>query len=332
MLLNLLDENIKNPERLSVDQLSQIFKNGILKKYGKTIDEYNQMVDEYNRTVDEYNKVLTFRNYWAIYSTHQNISSGMLQSTPGRIVSGSNLYLTGEITNRDSLIMAANRIQIDGILQNLASAGEEGTKYSGHIEHSTPHSYWHWGNHTRRVWEGNENYKDPDDLASYYMPAVKYSTLVSAGNAVLALTDQEYMAYQDGSYWMEEQNTETDGKKESALVIHVKENSDVKENTASSLVSAKEVILNSTGVNVNQGTILGNTLSIKTRDFSNQGIMEGKDITVSASGTVSNEGDMTAESKLNLSARNIRETTAQVLARKEDKEDAGRTGFVVTGG
>src|SRR5690606_30207972 len=73
-----------------------------------------------------------FEDYTYYDYTATTSSTHVISSLPGRILSGGNMALLGNVTNRDSQIIAGDNLDVSGAtLQNLNSPGEQVISYSG---------------------------------------------------------------------------------------------------------------------------------------------------------------------------------------------------------
>ena len=316
-------------ESLEDSKLKELVESKIKEKYGKTLDEYDKMWQEYN-------KVFTFANYWEIHSKHRKIETELLRSLPGTMVAEQNLQIEGTIENSDSLLQAGKGLYIKGTLQNKATVVTEKIEKEGKISHTQPHSYWHWGNHTKRAWSDYENYKEPDDEISYYLPTVTYTEDTDSRNQS-AMTEGEIKAKQDGTYTMAEENN-GNGKN---LVMTIHHDNHMKTKQVSSLVTAKEIYIegnnernresNNKNKIENEGTLLSNTLALSADDLTNHGTIGTKDLVVQVKNTLCQTGDMTAEKKLTLDAGNIIISTEKILTQQKNEKETAPKGLLVTG-
>ncbi len=73
-----------------------------------------------------------FEDYTYYDYTATTSSTHVISSLPGRILSGGNMTLLGNVTNSDSQIIAGGNLDVSGAtLQNLSSPGEQVISYSG---------------------------------------------------------------------------------------------------------------------------------------------------------------------------------------------------------
>lgn len=313
--------NTDAAETWSESQIIEKVEEALLKKYGKNLDDYNKMAEEYN-------KVLTFHNYWEIHSKHKNINTNLLQSLPGQIISDGNMKLEGTVTNKDSLFNAADRLEITGILKNTATAVEKRVVHDGTVQHAAPEQHWHhFHNKTERRWTAAEPYKEPDDVMKYYLPTVSYTVDSKNPANLSALTEGERKALEHGRYRVDEVIR---GQRK-FLGFIIDKDQGLQEKMASSLLSARELVLTGEAGSVNEGTLLGNTVTVGGKEFTNKGIIEAKDVTMKAEGMFRNSGDITAEKKLIAEAKNVQITREPVAARERDWKKDEPGGMVVTG-
>ncbi|WP_047552224.1 two-partner secretion domain-containing protein [Methylotenera sp. G11] len=108
------------------------------------------------RTADIY----TFREYYRFTGTTATTATQVVTSHPGRILSGGNMTVSGNLTNSDSQMIAGGTLDVTGAsLQNLNSTGQTVKSYSGR-------TYFY-------DYDGNESCSDPGDGCydiSYFGP------------------------------------------------------------------------------------------------------------------------------------------------------------------
>lgn len=96
----------------------------------------------------------SFREYTRYLGTKRLYETQVVSSTPGQILSGGDMFITGSVTNKDSQIIAGGNLDVSGAtVQNLNSKGQTITSYSGT-------SYYY-------DWDGNDNDYDVDVIGAY---------------------------------------------------------------------------------------------------------------------------------------------------------------------
>ncbi|MDU2418371.1 hypothetical protein [Negativicoccus succinicivorans] len=88
---------------------------------------------------------------------------------------------------------------------------------------------------------------------------------------------------------------------------------DLPTQTASSLISAKEVIVNRGGDSENEGTVLAHNAVLQADNLTHTGQLRAQDITVMANDTFTSTGNMTAVHKLVATAGNVYIRGAEIL-------------------
>lgn len=312
-----IDTNWRNVEQTELDHIIQA---RIKEKYGKATGEYNEMVTQYNQ-------VLTFKNYWAIYSKNKQISTNLVSSMPGQIISANDLYIVGKTENKDSAIIVGGRLSLQGGIYNNASVVEKSVQHSGRIEHWVSHEYWRWGNHTRREKISTESYEEPEEKIPYYIPAVSYQRMTKDRTS-LALTGREGIA--DGIYTITEE-VERD-KKQKDLIISLDTKSAIEKTYASSLISAKEIITTEGEESVNEGTMLSHTMVWEAKNICNRGSLQTKDGVWKASEDFINTGNINSEKRLWIDGKRVQFKRGDIWAREEDRSGKSvESGVHVTG-
>lgn len=96
----------------------------------------------------------TFREYTRYLGTKSTYETQIVSSSPGQILSGGNMLISGSVVNSDSQIIAGGNLDVTGAsVQNLNSEGRITTSYSG-----TAYYY---------DWDGNDNDYDVDVIGPY---------------------------------------------------------------------------------------------------------------------------------------------------------------------
>jgi len=96
----------------------------------------------------------SFREYTRYLGTERYYETQVVSSTPGQILSGGDMFISGAVFNSDSQIIAGGNLDISGAsVQNLNSEGQTTTSYSG-----TAYYY---------DWDGNDNDYDVDVIGPY---------------------------------------------------------------------------------------------------------------------------------------------------------------------
>ncbi len=323
-LLRELGIPLAHVKEQSETELKQQIADKIKEKFGKTLDEYNAMVREYN-TLE------TFRTYWEIHSAQKNIHTELVSASPGSVIADRNIRLFGELTNQDSRIIAGEQIRIDGTWKNIAAAVEKKRLHKGEISHSSPEQHWHhFHNKTERRWTLYQPYQEPDETVAYYLPTVTYYTSAATGSGALALTPSQKNGGKEGSYRLEEETHWRNGKKENDVVITLHKENDIQEKTASSLISAKEIIAQSNTGSYNEGTVLAHAIALQGSDLNNRGRIEADDVTLKLEDAFTHTGDLIVAKKLAAEAGTIRMTAPDILAQEPSHHDYARRGVVVT--
>ena len=95
-----------------------------------------------------------FREYTRYLGTKRIYETQVVSSTPGQIVSGGDMRISGSIINSDSQVIAGGNLDVSGAsVQNLNSTGQTTTTYNG-----TAYYY---------DWDGNDNDYDVDVIGPY---------------------------------------------------------------------------------------------------------------------------------------------------------------------
>ncbi|MDR5170522.1 hemagglutinin repeat-containing protein [Methylobacillus flagellatus] len=95
-----------------------------------------------------------FREYTRYQGTSYTSHTEVLASTPGRILSGGDMRITGNVLNSDSQIIAGAALDISGAtVQNLNTEGQTIVRHSG--------GAWYYD------WDGNDNDYDIDYLGNH---------------------------------------------------------------------------------------------------------------------------------------------------------------------
>ncbi|MCB5186971.1 hemagglutinin repeat-containing protein [Methylobacillus caricis] len=96
----------------------------------------------------------TFREYMRYQGTSYTSHTEVLASTPGKILSGGDMQITGNVLNSDSQIIAGAALDISGAtVQNLNTEGQTIVRHSG--------SAWYYD------WDGNDDDYDIDYLGNH---------------------------------------------------------------------------------------------------------------------------------------------------------------------
>ncbi|MCR5865173.1 hemagglutinin repeat-containing protein [Aquincola sp. J276] len=109
-------------------------------------DQLGAALNEYNAEVDYENEVDSVGDYTVFRVTSSVQREQIVNSEPGRILSGGSMTIDGvEITNRDSRIVAGGDLMVNGLadddgiraaVRNLATQGQQITTYAGTSQHS----------------------------------------------------------------------------------------------------------------------------------------------------------------------------------------------------
>ena len=146
--------------------------------YTNALNQLDAAIAAYNAEVNRDNATVHFEDYTLIQATPSTQRTQVTASTPGQILSGGDMTLTGtSITNRDSRIVAGGLLYVNGQagttagVSNVATQGQEITTYSGTTQFSYVESCGYLDDHCRR-WNGVQPYDPAPSTTSFDLPTV----------------------------------------------------------------------------------------------------------------------------------------------------------------
>ena len=154
----------------------------------QALNSLQTAITGYNASVDADNATINFEDYTLIKASGTTQQTQVTASTPGQILSGGGMTLTGtSITNTDSRIVAGGLLYVNGQaatsganpvaagIQNIATQGVQTTSYTGtsqftHVEHCGSSL----GDKHCRDWDATQPY-DPAPVTTHFdLPTVVY--------------------------------------------------------------------------------------------------------------------------------------------------------------
>lgn len=145
------------------------------------LDQLAPKITAYNAEVNEDNRIDQFEDYTWYKVTSTSSHTEVVNTAPGKILSGGNMSLASALTNLDSQIVAGNALAISGPTPvNQASMGVNRTDYSGTTQFTHVESCgWDGSDHCRE-WNSVNPYNPAPDVTMTPLPTVRYEAW--AGN------------------------------------------------------------------------------------------------------------------------------------------------------
>lgn len=143
------------------------------------LDMLAPKIDAYNAQVNEDNRIDHFEDYTWYKVTSTSSHSEVVNTAPGKILSGGNMSLTGALTNLDSQIVAGSALAISGPAPvNQATMGVNRTDYSGTTQFTHVESCGTFGDDHCREWNSVNPYNPAPDVTMTPLPTVRYEAWV----------------------------------------------------------------------------------------------------------------------------------------------------------
>ena len=130
-----------------------------------------------------------FEDYTWLRTYATSSHTELLSTSPGKILSGENISITGSLTNQDSYIIAGGAISIiGGAARNIATKGQDITRYANGTAQSTwVESCGIFGKHCRR-WSGTSNYNPASEYGTPYdLPTLQYTQYTKPMDTVVQI-------------------------------------------------------------------------------------------------------------------------------------------------